>query len=176
VHPRSKQASLGAIGLFVALGVSGCSGGETPSAPSPPMPAKSAAAKPATPAPPPATAAPAPEYAYETKGRRDPFRPLILPKRAEAPRPVRPKSEREALQVNELKLAGIIWERRGAYALVETPTGKGYVLRVNDRIGEDFGARVAKITPEAVTFEVKSVTPGPEAQARLVELRLKKEE
>jgi Tfp pilus assembly protein PilP len=174
VHPRSKQASLSAIGLFVALGVGGCSGGETPNAPSPPMPARPTAAKPATPAPPPAAATP--EYAYETKGRRDPFRPLILPKKAEAPRPVRPKSDREALQVNELKLAGIIWERRGAYALVETPTGKGYVLRVNDRIGEDFGARVAKITPEAITFEVKSLTPGSEAQARLVELRLKKEE
>jgi Tfp pilus assembly protein PilP len=172
VRPRSKQASFSAIGLLVALGIGGCSGGETPSAPPPPRPAQPAAAKPAAPAPAPAP----PEYAYETKNRRDPFRPLIMPKKAEVPGPIRPRSEREALQVNELKLAGIIWERKGAYALVETPTGKGYVLRVNDRIGEDFGARVAKITPEAVTFEVKSATPGPQAQARLVELRLRKEE
>ena len=174
MHPRSKKASLSAIGLILALGVGGCSGGETPSAPSPPRPAQPAAAKPAAPAPAPA---PAPAtYAYETKGRRDPFRPLILPKKAEAKGTTKPKSEREALQVNELKLAGIVWERSGAYALVETPTGKGYVLRVNDRFGEDFGVRVAKITPDTVTFEVKPGTPGPQVQARLVELRLKKEE
>lgn len=175
MHPRSKHASLGAIGLIVALGVGGCSGGDTPSTPPSQKPAQPVAAKPAPPAPAPA---PAPaEYAYETKGRRDPFRPLILPRKAEAVKGLRrPKSEREGLQIAELKLAGIIWERSGAYALVETPTGKGYVLRVNDRIGEDFGARVAKITPDAVTFEVNPATPGPQAQARLVELRLKKEE
>ncbi|HYL80034.1 MAG TPA: pilus assembly protein PilP [Candidatus Acidoferrum sp.] len=160
----------------MALGVGGCSDGGTPtSTPPASKPAQQpVAAKPAPPAPAPA---PAPaEYAYETKGRRDPFRPLIMPRKAEVKGPSKPKSEREGLQVAELKLAGIVWERSGAYALVETPTGKGYVLRVNDRIGEDFGARVAKITPNAVTFEVKPAIPGPQAQARLVELRLKKEE
>ena len=173
MHPRiSNQASLGAIGLILALGVGGCSDGGSPSAPPTPRPAQPAAAKPAAP-----PAAPAPvAYAYEAKGRRDPFRPLILPRKAEAKLPARPKSEREALQVNELKLAGIVWERSGAYALVETTTGRGYVLRVNDRFGEDFGVRVAKITPDAVTFEVKPAIPGPLAQARLMELRLRKEE
>lgn len=174
MRPLNKQASLSAIGLIVALGVGGCSGGETPSVPFTPRPVQPAAAKPAAPAPAPTPAPPA--YAYETKGRRDPFRPLILPKKVEARTQTRPKSEREALQVSELKLSGIIWDRAGAYALVELPNGKGYILRVNDRIGEDFGARVAKITPDTVTFEVKSATPGPQAQARLVELRLKKEE
>jgi Tfp pilus assembly protein PilP len=174
VHPLSKQASLGAIGLILALGVSGCSGGDTPTAPPPPKPAQPVAAKPTAPAPAPAPTTP--EYVYETKNRRDPFRPLIQPKKVEAKGTTKPKSEREGLQVAELKLAGIVWERSGAYALVETPTGKGYVLRVNDRIGEDFGARVAKITPDAVTFEVKPGTSGSQAEARLVELRLKKEE
>ena len=174
MHPPSKQASLGAFGLIVALGVGGCSGGDTPSTPLSAKPAPPVAAKPAPPATTPAPARV--EYTYEIKGRRDPFRPLILPRTAEVKGPRKAKSEREGLQVAELKLAGIIWERSGAYALVETPTGKGYVLRINDRIGEDFGARVAKITPDAVTFEVSPATPGPQAQARLVELRLKKEE
>ncbi|HSB70599.1 MAG TPA: pilus assembly protein PilP [Candidatus Methylomirabilis sp.] len=177
MHPRrNRQASLRAIGLIVALGVGGCSGGGSPSAPPTPRPAQPSAAKPAAPPVAPAPAPATAEYAYETKGRRDPFRPLILPKKAEAKVPTRPKSEREALQVNELKLAGIIWERSGAYALVETTTGRGYVLRVNDRFGEDFGVRVAKITPDAVTFELKPAIPGPQAQARLMELRLRKEE
>jgi Tfp pilus assembly protein PilP len=76
--------------------------------------------------------------------------------------------------VKELKLAGIIWGQRGYYALVEAPSGAGYVLRVNDTVGED--ARVTKISSDIVAFEVKS-GPGPQAQqARVVELRLKKEE
>jgi Tfp pilus assembly protein PilP len=111
---------------------------------------------------------------YEAKGRRDPFRPLITPRVVE-PR-TRPKIGLAALEVNELKLAGIIWEQRGFFALVEAPNGAGYVLRPNDIVGED--ARVAKITPEAVTFEVKGAILMPQAQARarIVELRLRKEE
>jgi hypothetical protein len=70
-----------------------------------------------------------------------------------------------------------VWERRGFYALVEAPNGAGYVLRVNDVIGDE--ARVAKITAESVTVEVKRIgAPVPTAAAvtRLVELRLRKEE
>jgi Tfp pilus assembly protein PilP len=81
------------------------------------------------------------------------------------------------LNVNELKLAGIIWESHASYALVEAPNGAGYVLRVNDIVGEN--ARVTDITPEAVTFEVKVVGAGvaaPQpARTRVMELRLKKE-
>jgi Tfp pilus assembly protein PilP len=108
---------------------------------------------------------------YDTKGRRDPFRPLIRP-RVETVR-ARPKTGLAALEVKELKLAGIIWGGKDYYALVEAPNGAGYVVRINDVVGED--ARVAKITPDGVTFEVRT-SPVPQAQARLVELRLRKEE
>jgi Tfp pilus assembly protein PilP len=114
---------------------------------------------------------------YEAKGRRDPFRPLITPRVPATTAKVRPKTGLASLEVHELKLAGIVWEPRGFYALVEAPNGAGYVLRVNDIIGEE--ARVAKITAEAVTVEVKrTATPVPSATAvtRLVELRLRKEE
>jgi Tfp pilus assembly protein PilP len=85
-----------------------------------------------------------------------------------------PKIGLAALELNEIKLAGIIWEQRGFLALVEAPDGKGYVLRVNDTVGRD--SRVTKITPEAVTFEVQGATPLPQVRTRLVELRLRKEE
>ena len=168
MRPRSRQTGLGALAVVALVSVSGCSDSGTPSAPVPPRPAQSAA-KPAAAAPPPAPAA-AP-YAYETKGRRDPFLPLIKP-RVETAR-VRPKTGLAALDVKELKLAGIIWGGRGYYALVEAPNGAGYVVRLNDTVGED--ARVAKITSEAVMFEVRT-SPVPQSQARLVELRLRKEE
>lgn len=168
MRPRSRQTGLGALAVVALVSVSGCSDSGTPSAPVPPRPAQSAA-RPAAAAPPPAPATV--PYAYETKGRRDPFRPLIKP-RVETAR-VRPKTGLAALDVKELKLAGIIWGGRGYYALVEAPNGAGYVVRLNDTVGED--ARVAKITSDAVMFEVRT-SPVPQSQARLVELRLRKEE
>jgi Tfp pilus assembly protein PilP len=168
VRPRNRQTILVAFALVALVGVTGCSDSGAPSAPGPPRPAPAAAAKPAAPAPPPA---PAPPYSYEAKGRREPFRPLIAP-RTEAAR-TRPKTGLAALEPKELKLTGVIWGGRGFYALVEAPNGAGYVVRVNDVVGEN--ARVAKITSDVVTFEER-MGPVPQSQARLVELRLRKEE
>ena|GEM_PF-727875 len=158
----------------VSLGLTGCPGGGSPTPTPPPRPASPAQARPAAPAvaPAPAAAPARPTYVYEVRGRRDPFRPLIEP-RVRAVK-TGPKIGLAALSVNEIKLSGIIWEQRGFLALVEAPDGKGYVLRVNDTIGGD--ARVTKITPEGVTFEVKGPTPLPQVRTRLVELRLRKEE
>jgi Tfp pilus assembly protein PilP len=85
-----------------------------------------------------------------------------------------PTKRKTGPSVDELKLTGVIWDRRGASALVEAPNGAGYVLHVNDTIGED--ARVAKITSDVVTIEVKSAVAGPGVPMRRVELRLRKEE
>jgi len=162
------------LSVVVSLGLTGCPGGGSPTPTPPPRPAQPAQARPAAPAvaPAPAAAPARPMYAYETRGRRDPFRPLIVP-RVRAIK-TGPKIGLATLEVNEIKLSGIIWEQRGFLALVEAPDGKGYVLRVNDTIGGD--ARVTKITPEGVTFEVKGPTPLPQVRTRLVELRLRKEE
>ena len=158
--------------VMVSLGVTGCPGGGSPT-PAPTPPPQPAQAKPAAPAaaPLPAAAPARPTYVYDARGRRDPFRPLIEPRQVKK---VGPKIGLAALEVNEIKLSGIIWEPRGFLALVEAPDGKGYILRVNDTVGGD--ARVAKITPEGVTFEVKGPTPLPQVRTRLVELRLRKEE
>jgi hypothetical protein len=162
-----------ALAGALALSLAGCSGGGAPTPTAPPKP-PAAAAKPGAPgaAPAPAATAEGPPYAYEAKGRRDPFRPLIAPRTVEAKQ--RPKTGLAALEVTELKLAGIVWDRRGFFALVEAPNGAGYVLRVNDMVGGE--ARVTRITPEAVTFEVKAATVREPGATRLVELRMRKEE
>lgn len=182
--PRSSSRGLDVplrcvpvLAVVMVLGLSGCSGESTPATTPPPKPSQPQAAV-ATPA----VAAPAPKpvvppFVYEAKGRRDPFRPLIAPRLVETKS--RPRTGLAALEVNELKLAGIIWEQRGYFALVEAPNGSGYVLRVNDTVGGD--ARVTRITPEAVTFEVGAgmrggPTPSQLAKTRVVELRLRKEE
>lgn len=170
MSPRSRQTGLGMLAVVALVGMSGCSDDGPPAVPRPPRPAQSAVAPAAPPpAPPPAPATP--PYVYAARGRRDPFQPLIKPRVDKAK--TRPKTGLAALDVKELKLAGIIWGGRGYFALVEAPNGAGYVVRLNDVVGDD--ARVAKITADAVMFEVQT-SPVPQSQARLVELRLRKEE
>ncbi len=166
-----------ALAVVMGLALSGCSGESTPGPTAPPRPSQPQAAAATSAAPASAPKPVVPPYVYEAKGRRDPFRPLIAPRLAEG-KP-RPKTGLAALEVNELKLAGIIWEQRGYFALVEAPNGSGYVLRVNDTVGGD--ARVTRITPLAVTFEVGAQlgggpTPSQSVRTRVVELRLRKEE
>ena len=170
--PRSRRYLLGALGVASLVGLCACSDSGTPTGPVKPPLVKQAAAKPETPATPPKDSTPA--YSYEIAGRRDPFRPLVMPKTVTVK--VRPKTGLASLEVNELKLVGIVWGQRGYYALVEAPTGAGYVVRANDVIGED--AVVTKITSEGVQVEVKTASAGPQgtAKSRVVELRLKKEE
>lgn len=170
-HRLARVAATGVLGLLV-----GCSQAAPP-APSPGVvpPRPAAQAKPPAPAASPQPAKPAePVYTYEAKGRRDPFIALVTPKVAKTT--VKPKGggNLATVEISELKLSGIIWDPAGYYALVETPSGLGYVLRVNDTIGPD--ARVAKITKDMVVFEVKGKAEFSRPEARTMELRLRKEE
>lgn len=127
-------------------------------------------------APEPALAAPEqkPAYRYDPQGRRDPFQPLITPKPPASAKTAKAKPKGPGgVEVDELKLSGIIWGEQGYYALVEAPNGLGYIIKTGDTFGD--GVRVVRITKESVLFEVK----GDELlkpQAFMVELKLRKEE
>ena len=58
-------------------------------------------------------------------------------------------------------------------ALVETPDGLGYYLRLND---EKFGGKVVAIDRDKVQFSVREQVPGGTARVRTVELKLAKTE
>jgi len=120
-----------------------------------------AAAEAAKPAPTPA-AAPAP--AAGGSGARDPFDPLIAPPG--------PNEERKVQQFSNLKLVGVIWDtvnRDQIRALVETPDGLGYYVRMNE---ERFGGKVIAIQRDRVKFSVREQVPGSAARERMVELKL----
>ena len=126
-----------------------------------PVPKTTAPAAPeATPAPaPPATgAAPAPT------GPRDPFDPLV--------RKPEPGEERKVQEVASLKLVGVIWDTKDSEsmrALVETPDGLGYYLRLNE---EKFGGKVVAVERDRVRFVIREDVPGAGTRERTVELRL----
>jgi len=130
----------------------------TPAAPGAP-------ATPAAPAPAPESAAPA-TGTTAPGGPRDPFEPLV--------RKVEPGEERKVQEVASLKLVGIVWEPKdpeAIRALVETPDGLGYYLRLNE---EKFGGKVVALERDRVRFVVREDIPGVGTRERTVELRLPK--
>jgi hypothetical protein len=160
------------LGIVLAVSVVGLSwpgtllGQSQPKLPTPlPVPktgSEAAVAKPA-PAPPVVSqAAPAPVPG----GGRDPFDPLV--KKPE------PGEERRFQQIAGLKLVGVVWDAKAPEqirALVETPEGLGYYLRVNE---EKFGGKVVSIERDRIQFSVHEDLPGGTKRERTVDLRLAK--
>jgi len=170
-----KTCTILILTLWLILVLCACQKEAAPPTSSPPSPPPRPAATlspPASPAPfaekppPPASSA----YTYNPAGRPDPFQPLITPETEAGGE----KKGREALVVSNLKLTGIIWDKKEYVALVEAPDGLGYVLKVNDRIGTS--SRVARISSDSVVFEVKEKPYLPDSRIREVVLKLKKEE
>ncbi len=115
---------------------------------------------PAAPAPAPETPAPAPDaiklpvteedfvspvYTYEVRGRRDPFRSLL----------VRQKPDRSGIpglggmSVDELDLQGTIRTKAGWMAMMRGSDNKSYLLKRGSTV---FDGEVTEITPSSVTF------------------------
>jgi hypothetical protein len=85
-----------------------------------------------------------------------------------------PGQERKVLEVASLKLVGIIWDAKAPEAiraLVETPDGLGYYLRLNE---EKFGGKVVALERDRVRFVIREDIPGVGSRDRTVELRLPK--
>jgi Tfp pilus assembly protein PilP len=144
---RSMRRMLG----ILAAGFLAASCGGSPSAPPAPQATKTALAeqpeatkvapKPAattvTPKLPEA-GPPLPPTTYESKGRRDPFRPVTVAK------------EKPGLEVSTVKLVGIINGRK-LLALVEAQNGLGYIVKPGDVLGN---GHVTDVTTDSVTFAV----------------------
>lgn len=131
-----------------------------------PVPKASAPSTAPSAAPAPAAAAPAPAAptagAAAPTGPRDPFEPLVR------------KEERKVQDLENLKLVGIVWDVKDSEAiraLVETPDGLGYYLRLNE---EKFGGKVVALERDRVRFVIREELPGVGTRERTVELRLPK--
>ncbi|NMB76949.1 MAG: pilus assembly protein PilP [Myxococcales bacterium] len=92
-------------------------------------------------------------YIYTPVGKRDPFRSqykTLTPEKAKT-------SELSAtcplckFELDQLKLVAIISGMAQPSAMVEDPTGKGWVIRIGTRIGKNAG-RVFRIKPDEVVI------------------------
>jgi len=158
------------FGIFAAAAV-GCVGGT-----SPPPSGKQAAVKPPPPVP---TAVaeqktegqnpqPAP-YVYNAEGRRDPFQSILVS--MESGKNLQSLPPLLRTEIGELRLIGIVWGGFGYSAMVQTPDGKGYTIRVGTRVGPNNGA-VRRITERYLTIEEKYTDIFGEKKVREVKLDL----
>lgn len=163
------RLGISATTIVTALSLTACGGSPPPPpkaaapAPAPPAPSAAPATKPAAPAAtgpvpvgaltPPAPLTP-PPLDYEAKGRRDPFAAL--------------DAERAGggLTVATAKLTGILRGGSLPLALVETPDGLGYILKLGDTLGD---GRLVDIGRDTVVF---TVVPKPGATNNRVVLKL----
>lgn len=114
-------------------------------------------------------------FTYNPRGRRDPFRSLILPEREKAAKAGEGLPPLQRIDSADLKLTGIIWDQTSYIAMVETPEGKDFVIREGTVVGLNKGI-VKKITQRNLIIEEKIKTYLGEARTREVTLELRKKE
>ncbi len=85
-----------------------------------------------------------PYLGYNPIGKRDPFQPYI-----EETRPKVVLTPLQTFDIEQLKLVAIIWDLLEPRAMVEDPSGRGYILKKGTLIGKNWG-RVTKIKKEIV--------------------------
>jgi type IV pilus assembly protein PilP len=115
-------------------------------------------------------------YAYEPKGRRDPFTSLVEDVKA---KPARKKgaSPVEGFDVDEIKLIAIAWDSQQYFALVTLPDNKSYTIRKGMTLGL-YGGRVREITRDTViiTEQIKDYKGQLKTKDTILKLRKEGEE
>ena len=83
------------------------------------------------------------EYRYNSLGRRDPFRSIVI--KSQGSRDLSDLPPLQQVEITDMKLLGIVWGSQGYFATVKTPDGKGYTIKVGTAVGVHDGV-VEKIT------------------------------
>lgn len=119
-------------------------------------------------------------HLYNPSGKLDPFQPIFVieARKAEARKKIRkrrvPLTPLQKIELSQLKLVGIIISPAGNKALVEEPSGKGYIITEGTDVGTNFG-RVKKILNDRVIVEeeVEDLFSG-KIKHQTTELKLQK--
>jgi type IV pilus assembly protein PilP len=123
-------------------------------------------------------------YSYDPKGKLDPFQPLfttvaqqrmaVAKKKGKKKEKTLPLTPLQRIGLSQLKLVGIIVSPSGNKALVEEPSGKGYIISKGTYVGRNFG-QVTEVLDDRVIVEeeVEDYLSG-EMKAQKRELRLQK--
>jgi hypothetical protein len=89
-----------------------------------------------------------PGYVYEPSGRRDPFISLLGRGDERGPKTVRPAGL-SGLMIGEITVKGVVRDRTGFIAMLQSPDNKTYTVRVGDKL---LDGTVKSINQEKVVF------------------------
>lgn len=167
------------LGVFPLQGCGNVTSSE--SKPSPPPPLTPNMALSPTKTPEPASQAPAAGPAaeeeppvrfafYDPSGRPDPFQPFLLTESQKQNQKFLPPLQRS--DINELKLIGVVWGTMGRKAMLQTPDGKGYTVRVGTKVGPNNGV-IKRITAQEVVVEERYRDLFGREQTRVAVLKLR---
>jgi len=112
-------------------------------------------------------------YRYSSLDKRDPFMsPLEIPKVY----PPVPKNAAplERVPSEQLDVDGIMWNEKGFRALVVTPDGRGYTVKVGDTVGNKLG-KIIRISEKRVYIEERIPDIFGDIEVRSIVLKLHKE-
>jgi type IV pilus assembly protein PilP len=124
-----------------------------------------------------------PEYFYDPRGKHDPFESLFemetehvgaAPTRKKVQKRRMPLTPLQKVSLSQLKLVAIVLSPTGNKALVEEPSGKGYVISKGTYIGQNY-ERVKEILKDRVIVEgeVEDFMTG-STKLQKIELKLQK--
>lgn len=116
------------------------------------------------------------KYIYTTEGRRDPFQPYLLIKRAvDADADLSAQSPLQQYETLQYKLSAIIVGYGQPMAMVLAPNGKSYVVRKGMKIGRS-GGTVMQIKKDALFVEERYRDFTDEVRTNMLEIKLPKRE
>jgi len=107
-------------------------------------------------------------YTYDPTGKPDPFKPLVF--RPEIAHHLTPL---QRFEVTQLTLVGILWNDKIAKAVVQDPSGKGYILTKGTLVGTK-GGYVKEILKNKVIIEERAKDLMGQVKVTEFELALRK--
>jgi type IV pilus assembly protein PilP len=108
-------------------------------------------------------------YRYDPTGKPDPFRSFVkvfLTRQQESP-----ATPLERFDLSQLRLTAVIWGTDKPRALINDPSGKGYIIGVGSPIGKNNG-RVVGINDNLVLVKETYVDFRGQASTKDIEMRL----
>ena len=112
-------------------------------------------------------------FTYDPTGLRDPFRSFEWERDKLAETEVR--GPLEEFDVSQLSVVGVVWNVGNARALIQDPSGQGFIVGEGARVGKNDG-RIIKIDDSVVIVKETYVDLMGQESTKDIELRIRRSE
>lgn len=113
------------------------------------------------------------DFTYDPTGLRDPFRSFEWERDKLAETEVR--GPLEEFDVSQLSVVGVVWNVGNARALIQDPSGQGFIVSEGARVGKNDG-RIIKIDDSVVIVKETYVDLMGQESTKDIELRIRRSE